>query len=72
MAIETLDDIIESVADQAGIYGAHDDSCKPGHVCRVCWTSDLRDHLMAAFEVERKLYGGQHVNNAATASENQT
>ena len=56
MAIETLDDIIEHFADQLGIYGAHDDECKEGAPCRVCWTSDLRDHLMAAFEVEQKLY----------------
>lgn len=55
--IETLDDIIERLADQVGIYGAHDDNdeaceTKP---CRCCWTSELRDRLEAAFKIEQKL-----------------
>ena len=64
MAIETLDDIIEQLADRVGIYSAHndnDDEACEKNPCRVCWTSNLRDHLMAAFEIERKLYaeGGE-------------
>ena len=52
MAIETLDDIIEALADKLYIYGAHDDSCTDKRPCRVCWTSDLRDHIEAAIEIE--------------------
>jgi hypothetical protein len=58
--IETLDDIIEEIADRKGVYGAcphHDDGdCaadKPG--CRCCWTANLRARIDAAVEVERKL-----------------
>lgn len=58
MPIETLDDIIEQLADEIGVYGAHDeddeDAChiKP---CRMCWTSSLHDHLIAAFKIEEQL-----------------
>jgi len=56
MAIETLDDIIEGLADRIGVYGACGDDCTHNKPCRCCWTSDLRDHLVAAFEIEKKLY----------------
>ena|ERR1700677_123305 len=58
MPLETLEDIIEGLADKLGIYGAHDDendaACrvKP---CRMCWTSDLEDHLLAAFQLKQTL-----------------
>ena len=57
MAIETLDDIIEALADKLYIYGAHDDSCTEKRPCRTCWTADLRMHLVAAIEIEDKLRG---------------
>jgi hypothetical protein len=54
--IETLDDIIEHLADQLGVYGAHPEA-DPGGVCRCrcCWTSNLRDHIERAVDVERRL-----------------
>jgi hypothetical protein len=53
--IETLDDIIEWLADQIGVYGAHDDECEKPDKCRPCWTSDLKERIERAVEVERKL-----------------
>jgi hypothetical protein len=59
MAIETLDDILTEIADRIGVYGAHgepeDEPCNP--VCRMCFESDLRSRILAAIEIERKLYG---------------
>ena len=54
--IETIEDIVEELADRVGVYGAsniHADLCP----CRVCWTMQLRSRLRAASEIERKLYG---------------
>lgn len=61
MPIETLDDIIEYLADYAGVYGSHDDdsdeyNCK----CRICWTSELKDRVLLAVAVEKKLYPIEH------------
>ena len=60
--IETLDDIIEEIANGMGVYGAHMDlpdgwdGCRPpNHSCRSCWTSYLRDRIERAMEIERKL-----------------
>lgn len=43
--IATLEDIIESLADEMGVYGSHVDGEQI--VCRCCWTSDLKSRLMA-------------------------
>jgi len=60
MPIETLDDVVEWCADQANVYGAHDDeddeACEK-HPCRCCWTDGLRTRLEAAFVIEKKLRG---------------
>ena len=53
--IETLDDILETLADQLGIYGAHSETCKPDKLCRVCWTAGLNGHILQAVDVDRKL-----------------
>lgn len=59
MPIETLDDIVEQLADQVGIYGAHPESntdygpCE----CRCCWTMDLKERLLKASEIQRLLSG---------------
>jgi hypothetical protein len=53
--IETLDDIIEELANRIGIYGAHGLGCEAGSTCRMCWTSGLRSRINAAVEIERKL-----------------
>ncbi len=51
--IETLEDIIEQLADKLGIYGAHQESeQKP---CRCCWTASLRCRIDDAVEIDRKL-----------------
>jgi hypothetical protein len=58
MAIETLDDVVESIMDCLGIYGAHDhdqdDSGEQCH-CRCCESSSLRSRIMEAVGVEQKL-----------------
>lgn len=62
MPIELLDDIIEELADRKGIYGSHGDELVDGDVtctqkapCRMCFTCGLRDRIIAAVEVERRL-----------------
>lgn len=54
MAIEMLEDIIEDLANQIGIYGAcseHSDECE----CRVCFGVEMRSRILAAVKVEEKL-----------------
>ena len=55
--IETLDDIIEELADQLGVYGAgpEDDDHSVKCDCRICFTTNLRDRIERAIEVEQKL-----------------
>lgn len=61
MAIELLSDVIEHLADQAGVYGAHDDendaACekKP---CRMCWVEEWTIRIWAAVRVEQQLERG--------------
>lgn len=64
MPIELLSDVIEFLADQAGIYGAHDDendeACEK-RPCRICWTEHVRERIEAAVKVEAQLArGGSH------------
>ncbi len=62
MSLELLTDVVEYLADQAGIYGAHDDeddaACekKP---CRCCWTSDVIDRIWSAVRIEQQLDRGR-------------
>jgi hypothetical protein len=62
MALETLSDIVDELADRMGIYGAHDEendvACdeKP---CRVCWTSNMSDRINAAVRLEQQLERGR-------------
>jgi hypothetical protein len=64
MPLETLSDIIGELANQIGVYGAHDDendaACndKP---CRVCWTSELNDRIWSAVRMEQQLERGRKV-----------
>lgn len=64
MAIETLNDIVEDVANRLGIYGTcvardeHGDQvreCLPSEVCRICFVSDLNERIRNAVEIERRL-----------------
>lgn len=50
MPIETLDDIVEQVADWVGAYGAHDDAEKKD--CRCCFTQSLRARIESAAEIQ--------------------
>ena len=54
MAIETLEDIIEELANELSIYGAHSEHSADCE-CRVCFTSQLRRRIDDAVEIERKL-----------------
>ena len=55
MPIETLDDIVEGLADAIGVYGSHTQYCAEDQTCRCCWTAELKSRIKAAVEVERKL-----------------
>ncbi len=64
--IETLDDIIEDLANKLGIYGACREHTEAGIYdpryenrchCRCCFTSSLRDRIDAAVIVDQKLGG---------------
>jgi len=56
-SIETLDDVIEGIADICGVYGCgpeegeHPDDCR----CRICFTAELEQRIIRAVEVDRKL-----------------
>lgn len=43
MAIETLDDVVESLADQLYVYGAEK---------RAVWVSEIKERIVAAAEVD--------------------
>ena len=63
MSIETVDDIIERLADRMGVYGSHDennDAACEQKPCRVCWTSELRDRFDAAYKTEAQLARGRY------------
>ena len=55
MSIETLDDIIEELADGLGIYGCggEDDDHKDDCDCRVCFEIGMRDRIIKAVKVEK-------------------
>lgn len=50
MPIETLDDIVEEIADMVGVYGGHSDA--ETKTCRICFTEDIRRRILSAAEVE--------------------
>lgn len=55
MAIETLDDIIESFADRLSVYGSHSSKCSDKNPCRSCWTSTLNDRIRAALAIDQPI-----------------
>jgi hypothetical protein len=56
MALETLDDIIEDLADKVGAYGSCNEwEDNPNCSCRVCFTSSLKTRLTLALDVETKI-----------------
>ena len=53
--IETLDDIIEDLANALGVYGSHREECvPPNNCCRVCWVSILRGRIIEAVKVDQE------------------
>lgn len=58
--IETLDDIIEQLADLLAVYGAHSERCESGRlICRCCFASRLKARIMAAVDMEIIIRGSQ-------------
>lgn len=53
--IEQLEDIVENLADQMGVYGSHSTDCDEKHPCRACWTAALSQRIREALAVEYKL-----------------
>jgi hypothetical protein len=64
MALDTLQDVVEYLADQANVYGAHDEendeACKT-RPCRVCWTEEVTDRIWQAVRLEQQLERGREL-----------
>lgn len=53
---ETLDDIVEELADELGIYGAHAEEHPDGQCeCRVCWTTQITTRIKDAIQNDIKV-----------------
>lgn len=50
--VETVEDIVEELADKLGIYGAHSDICTEKRPCRVCWVPTMHQRLIDALRNE--------------------
>ncbi len=61
MAIETLDDIIEELADRCGVYGTYNsqNDTFEEHTfdcdCRICFTRELESRIREAMRIEQVL-----------------
>lgn len=57
--LETVEELVEDIADMAGVYGTldyigdHEDSCK----CRVCFVIRMTERIRQAVANEKLLYG---------------
>ncbi len=59
--IETLDDIVEEMANSVGAYGAHGELHPDGQCeCRVCFTTGLKLRIRDAMEIDLKLSGASY------------
>lgn len=59
--IETLDDIVEEIANNIGVYGSHAELAPDGQCeCRFCFTSDLKLRIRDAMELDLKLSGASY------------
>lgn len=56
MPVNLIEDVIESLADEFAIYGAHGEQCTAEKPCRCCWVSSLADRMWSAIEAEMALY----------------
>jgi len=52
MPIETLEDIIEEIANQTYHYGGHSAKCTLKNLCRQCYTSELEARIRKAIRLE--------------------
>lgn len=51
--LETVDELVEWLADKFGIYGVHEDTeTKP---CRICWTAWMKGRIWKATSNESVL-----------------
>jgi hypothetical protein len=64
MSIETLDDIVEKILDQLGIYGACGEQCTDAAPCRCCASVALKSRIAAAVEIEKTLSARQEIKVA--------
>ena len=55
MPIETLDDVIEDIANQFNRYGAHEEEGNPNCLCRMCFTAGLAERIRRAARIEQLL-----------------
>ena len=55
MAIETLDDILDGLADQLGIYGAHPEDMDEECECRCCWIAGMKQRIRDTVQLEADL-----------------
>lgn len=63
IVFETIDDIVEEIADKLGVYegkySSEEKGSGPVHPedcdCRICFTSALHDRLDEAYKNEQKL-----------------
>lgn len=56
MSIETLDDIVEELADGLGIYGAHGEEHPDGQCeCRMCFSMGLNRRIREAVQSEQAI-----------------
>lgn len=55
--METLDEIIEDIADKCGVYGCYNPEFEDvtGHPedcqCRICFTNELKDRILGAVDI---------------------
>lgn len=72
MAIETIDDIVDELADLLGIYDAHDDykedDSEPCR-CRCCFETELKGRIREAIFVELSLDAGRRAKAALLEAE---
>ena len=59
--IETLNDIIEELADRLGVYGAHTEreESRDQYHCRVCFSAAMNTRIKSAVEMERTMHRGR-------------
>ncbi len=56
MSIETLSDIVEEIANDVRVYGAHDENCGDGpRTCRCCYVASLTSRIKEAVRIEQIL-----------------